>query len=82
MSRKRRGSSPSQAGFVAVESKIDVVLNSSNSPRAAAGFVFARSASTSASLIGLNVRADLQRLFQNSMLSQPVMTTDVGRFSA
>src|SRR5450759_3724719 len=54
--RTRDGSSPSHSGCVAVESKIDVVLNNSNSPREAAPAVFARSALTCDLLIGLNVR--------------------------
>jgi len=53
----RFGSSPSHCGCVAVESKIDVVLKSSNSPFDAAPFVFASSAFTCASLSGLKSRA-------------------------
>jgi hypothetical protein len=53
----RSGSSPSQSGFVAVESNSDVVLNSSNSPRVANGALLANSVSTCASLNGANVCA-------------------------
>ena len=58
ISRCRRcGSSPSHSGFWAVPSNMDVVLNGSKSPRAAASAVFDNKDRTSSSLIGRNVRA-------------------------
>lgn len=51
-SEMRSGSSPSHYGFCADESNIDRVLNSSYSPRAAASFVFAKTAERAASLKG------------------------------
>src|SRR5439155_23775894 len=50
------GSSPSHSGLPAVPSKIDVVLNGSNFPVAAAAADLASNGSSSASLIGRNVR--------------------------
>src|SRR6266704_3846711 len=75
--RTRWGSSPSHSGFVAVESKIELVLNSSSSPCAAAAFVLARIAFTCAALIGRNVRTASSACSRIFMLSHPVMTTDV-----
>src|SRR5688500_9924534 len=49
---RRCGSSPSHSGFWAVPSKIDEVLNGSNSPRDAACAVFASRDFISWSLIG------------------------------
>jgi len=65
-----------------VPSKIDVVLNSSNSPRDAAFAVFASNDFTWALLIGWKVRAASNACSRISMLSTPVMTTDVGKFRA
>jgi len=53
----RCGSFPSQSGFWAVLSKIDEVLNGSNSPRDADKAVFAKSDRTRGSFIGWNVHA-------------------------
>src|SRR5882724_12598861 len=53
----RCGSSPSHWGFEAVPSKIDEVLNGSNSPLEAAPAVFANNDSFSCSLRGWNVRS-------------------------
>src|SRR5664280_908364 len=53
---RRCGSSPSHSGFWAVPSNMDVVLNGSKSPRAAASAVFDSKDRTSSSLIGRNVR--------------------------
>src|SRR5438128_6437002 len=78
----RCGSSPSHAGFCAVPSKMDEVLKGSNSPRAAAVAVLDSNAVNSGSLKGRNVRAAPQAWSRISIESTPVITTDVGRFSA
>ena len=78
----RSGSSPSHSGFCAVPSKIDVVLNSSNSP-VARGLGRLRQQRRH---LGLAHRAErargLERLLEELHAVEPVMTTEVGRFSA
>src|SRR6266849_2368051 len=77
-----RGSWPSHSGWIVVASKIDVVLNSSNLPLVAALAVFCSNAFFSTSLRGRKVRAAVNACSRISMLSMPVMTTDVGRLRA
>jgi hypothetical protein len=61
---------------------MDEVLKGSNSPRAAAVAVLDSYAANSVSLKGRNVRAASYAWSRISIESTPVMTTDVGRFSA
>jgi len=75
-------SSPSHFGFRAVPSNTDVVLNNSNSPRDAAFGVLARIAFTWALVIGRKLRAASNACSRISMLSMPVITTEVGKFRA
>ena len=78
----RWGSSPSHFGFRAVPSNTDVVLNNSNSPRDAAFAVLARIAFAWALVIGRKLRAASNACSRISMLSMPVITTEVGKFRA
>ena len=84
-SRDREGVSacyPIHLGFSAVPSNICVVLNGSNLPVIAAALVFANNACTCSLLSGLNVSIAWKACSSRSMLSQPLITTDVGRLIA
>ena len=70
---------PIHSGCCAVPSKCDVVLNGSNLPVMAACLVLSSSVAISASLMGLKVRAASNAWSSRSIVSQPLITTDVGK---
>src|SRR4051794_10932135 len=73
---------PSHCGFLAVLSKMLDVLKRSKRPLAAASAVLARMAATCSGERGWKVRTASRAWSRIFSLSQPVMTTDVGRFMA
>jgi len=77
--RVRLDSSPSHSGCCAVESKKEVVLNSSYSPLDAAAADFALSRAICCLVRGSKVSAARKACFMIFILSIPVITTEVGR---
>ena len=61
---------------------MEVVLNGSYCPESANGFVLASNWLTCSLLSGRKLSVARNACSSRSMLSQPVMTTDVGRVSA
>jgi hypothetical protein len=78
--RPPRESYPNHCGLCHVPSKSRVVLKGSYLPCEPAAAVLESGAESSGSLRGLNVRAANRPWFRRSKLSQPLITTEVGRW--